>query len=60
MAANTAEKELISQIANEKTFHAAAEAELAAAKGYKYNSFKIELAKRSIVHALNIVTEMMS
>ena len=58
--ANAAEKELINQIANEKTFHAAAEAELAAAKGYKYNSFKIELAKRSIVHALNIVTEMMS
>ena len=34
---------------------AAAEAELAAAKGYKHNSFKIELAKRAIVRALNTV-----
>jgi len=33
--ANAAEKELIGQTANEKTFGAAAEAELAQAKGYK-------------------------
>ena len=26
------------------------------AKGYKYNSFKIELARRSIVRALNNVS----
>jgi xanthine dehydrogenase YagS FAD-binding subunit len=56
--ANTAEKKLIGQSANEKMFHAAAEAELAVAKGYKYNSFKIELAKRAIVHALSRVAEM--
>jgi len=54
--AHTAEKKLIGQDASEKTFHDAAEAELAPAKGYKYNSFKIELAKRSIVQALRIVT----
>jgi xanthine dehydrogenase YagS FAD-binding subunit len=53
--ASVAEKKLSGQEANENTFHAAAEAELAAAKGYKYNSFKIEMAKRAIVQALNIV-----
>jgi|SRR5262245_3804536 len=56
--ANAAEKKLIGQDANEQTFHAAAAAELAAAKGYKYNSFKIELAKRGIVRALSAVAEM--
>jgi xanthine dehydrogenase YagS FAD-binding subunit len=47
-----AEKKLIGQKTGEKSFQAAAEAALAGAKGYKYNSFKIELAKRSIVRAL--------
>ncbi len=56
--ANAAEKKLIGQEANEKTFRAAAEADLAPAKGYKYNSFKIELAKRSIVRALSAIAEM--
>src|SRR6266576_210903 len=56
--ANAAEKELIGKEANEKTFRAAAEAELAPAKGYKYNSFKIELAKRAIVRALSTVAAM--
>src|SRR6184192_1414055 len=56
--AKTAEKKLIGQTADEKTFRAAAEAELAAAKGYKHNSFKIELAKRAIVRALNTVAAM--
>src|SRR5438477_9420462 len=56
--ADAAEKKLIGQIADEKTFRAAAEAELAAAKGYKHNSFKIELAKRAIVRALNTVAAM--
>src|SRR5947208_3214711 len=56
--ANAAEKILIGQEANEKTFHAAAEAELALAKAYKYNSFKIELAKRAIIRALTMVAEM--
>ena len=37
---------------NAETFRAAAEAELADAKGYEHNAFKIELAKRTIVRAL--------
>ncbi len=56
--ANAAEKKLIGQTADEKAFRAAAEAELADAKGYKNNSFKIELAKRAIVHALTTVGGM--
>jgi xanthine dehydrogenase YagS FAD-binding subunit len=56
--ANAAEKKLIGQDANEETFRAGAEAELAAAKAYKYNAFKIELAKRAIVRALRMVAEM--
>jgi xanthine dehydrogenase YagS FAD-binding subunit len=56
--ATAAEKKLIAQTANEKTFHAAAEAELAAARAYKYNAFKIELAKRAMVRALTVVAEM--
>jgi xanthine dehydrogenase YagS FAD-binding subunit len=53
--ASKAEAELIGKNPNEKTFRAAADAELAAAKGYKHNSFKIELAKRAIVRALSTV-----
>jgi xanthine dehydrogenase YagS FAD-binding subunit len=56
--AQKAEQQLVGQSADEKTFHAAAEAELAAAKGYKHNEFKIELAKRSIVRALSTVAGM--
>jgi xanthine dehydrogenase YagS FAD-binding subunit len=56
--ANAAEKKLIGHDANEKTFRSAAEAELASARGYTYNSFKIELAKRTIVRALSVVAEM--
>ena len=56
--ANAAEKKLIGQTADEETFRDAAEAELAPAKGYKYNSFKIELAKRAIVRALSMVAAM--
>jgi xanthine dehydrogenase YagS FAD-binding subunit len=52
------ETEIIGKSAVEKTFRAGAEAELASAKAYKYNAFKIELAKRAIVRALKIVTEM--
>jgi len=44
--------------AEENAFRAAAEAELAAAKGYAHNSFKIELAKRSILRALTTVAGM--
>jgi xanthine dehydrogenase YagS FAD-binding subunit len=56
--AQKAEKELIGKTADEKTFRVAAEAELATAKGYKHNSFKIELAKRSIVRALRTVAAL--
>jgi xanthine dehydrogenase YagS FAD-binding subunit len=53
-----AEKGLAGQKADEKSFRAAAEAALAGAKGYKHNSFKIELAKRSIVRALSTLSAM--
>ena len=56
--AEKVEKELAGKKVDEKTFRAAAEAELAAAKGYKHNSFKIELAKRAIVRALSTVAAM--
>jgi xanthine dehydrogenase YagS FAD-binding subunit len=56
--ANAAEKKLIGQEANENTFRAAAETELTPAKGYKYNSFKIELAKHAIIRALGTVAGM--
>ena len=57
--AQKAEQQLMGNSADEKNFRAAAEAELAAAKGYAYNQFKIELAKRSIVRALTTVAGMM-
>lgn len=58
--AQKAEQALVGQKADEQTFRAAAEAELANAKAYKYNGFKIELAKRSIVRALSTVAAMPS
>jgi xanthine dehydrogenase YagS FAD-binding subunit len=56
--AHAAEKRLAGQQAEENAFREAAEAELASAKGYKYNSFKIQLATRSMVQALTIVTSL--
>ncbi len=56
--ATKAEQKLTGAKTNEQLFHDAAEAELAAAKGYKHNSFKIELAKRTIVRALNTVAKI--
>ncbi len=53
-----AEAALTGKTADENSFRAAAEAELAAAKGYQYNTFKIELAKRAIVRALGTVAQM--
>jgi xanthine dehydrogenase YagS FAD-binding subunit len=47
-----AEHALVGSIADEKTFHAAAEAAMKPAIAHKYNGFKIELAKRAIVRAL--------
>ena len=56
--AQKAEQQLVGKTAEEKIFRAAAEAELAAAKAYAHNEFKIELAKRSIVRALTTVAAM--
>ena len=56
--ATKSEQALIGKPADTKSFEAAAAAELADAKAYKYNAFKIELAKRSIVRALNTVAAM--
>ena len=55
-----AEKKLTGKKAEEESFRDAAEAALTGAKGYKHNSFKIELAKRSIVRALSTVAAMTS
>ncbi|MDQ3545138.1 MAG: xanthine dehydrogenase family protein subunit M [Verrucomicrobiota bacterium] len=56
--ASKAETALAGKSPNEQTFRAAAEAELAAARGYKYNTFKIELAKRALTQALNTVAAL--
>jgi xanthine dehydrogenase YagS FAD-binding subunit len=53
--ASKAERELLGKNPKETSFRSAAETELAAAKGYKHNSFKIELARRAIVRALSTV-----
>lgn len=50
--ATKAEHELKGKKPDEPTLRAAAETELHEAKGYEYNSFKIELAKRCIVRAV--------
>ena len=56
--ATKAEAELVGKKGNEATFRAAADTAMAGAKGYKHNSFKIELAKRSIARALSTVAAM--
>jgi xanthine dehydrogenase YagS FAD-binding subunit len=48
----TAEQVLRGAQASEETFKAAAAEELKTARGYKHNSFKIELAQRAIVSVL--------
>ena len=48
-----AESYLINKETTEENFIAAAEQELKDAKGFKHNSFKIELAKRTIVNVLH-------
>ncbi|MGI9086915.1 MAG: FAD binding domain-containing protein [Chthoniobacterales bacterium] len=50
--AQKAEQVLLGKSVDEQIFRAAAEAELADAKAYAHNKFKIELAKRSLVRAL--------
>ena len=52
-----AESFLTDKAATEENFRQAAEAELKNAKGFEHNSFKIELAKRTIVSVLSELTE---
>ena len=47
-----AEKSLIGKTANAPTFAATADAALADAKAHSFNAFKIELAKRTLIRAL--------
>jgi len=56
--ARRAEKALSGRPPNEETFRRAAEAELAGAKAYQYNAFKVELARRAITRALSTVAAM--
>jgi xanthine dehydrogenase YagS FAD-binding subunit len=51
-----AEQELVGHDVTDRTFHKAAEAALRGAKPYRNNGFKIELAKRTLVRALQTVT----
>ena len=52
-----AEKVLTGAEAKAETFRRAAEAELANAKGFAHNRFKIELAKRTVVSVLSELAE---
>lgn len=52
-----AESFLTENTASDENFRAAAEIELQAARGFEHNSFKIELAKRTIVGVLNELAE---
>ena len=56
--ASKAEQALAGKKPDAAAFQAAAAAELAAARGYKYNTFKIELAKRAITQALTSVAAL--
>ena len=52
-----AEAELTDQPANEATFRKAADTALRGAKPQSQNAFKVELAKRCLVHALKLATQ---
>jgi xanthine dehydrogenase YagS FAD-binding subunit len=52
-----AEKALLGKAAAEANFHAAAAAGLRQAKPQSENAFKVELAKRCLVHALQQVSQ---
>ena len=52
-----AEAELINHAATEPVFRKAADAALRDARPQSQNGFKIELAKRCLVHALKLVTQ---
>lgn len=51
-----AERQLQGATAGRETFRRAAEAELASARPYSHNSFKVELARRTIVSVLSELT----
>ncbi len=53
-----AEKALTGKPANEASFKMAADIALHGAKKYKYNGFKVELARRTIVRGLAVVSSM--
>jgi xanthine dehydrogenase YagS FAD-binding subunit len=52
-----AEGELIGQSATEVVFRKAAEAALRGAKPQSENGFKVELAKRCLIHALKLAAQ---
>jgi xanthine dehydrogenase YagS FAD-binding subunit len=52
-----AEAELTGQVVTEAVFRKAADAALREAKPQSQNGFKVELAKRCLVHALKLVTQ---
>lgn len=56
--AEKAEKLLVGKKPDDANIRAAADAELADAKPYRDNAFKVELAKRSIVRAVSTVRDM--
>lgn len=56
--ATKAEKLLAGQKLDEQTLQAAAAAELEPAKTYSHNAFKVELARRSIVRAILIASQV--
>lgn len=53
-----AEKVLVGKMATDDTFRAAAEAALKGAKPHTDNAFKVELAKRTLVRGLAVVSRM--
>ena len=53
---NEAERELTNQSATQAVFQKAADAALGGAKPQSQNGFKVELAKRCLVHALKLAT----
>ena len=55
--AHIAEKVMLGAEASPETFRRAAEAELSDARGYGYNDFKIELAKRTMISVVNELAE---
>jgi xanthine dehydrogenase YagS FAD-binding subunit len=53
-----AEKHLVGKTPSQDAFQAAAESALRGAKKYNDNGFKVELAKRTIIRTLTVVSQM--